>query len=132
MKCILLPIKPEYVEHIRLGNKIFEYRRVVPKNRNINKLLIYSSHPVKKIVAICCIEEILCKAPEFIWKETSVYSGISKCIFDNYFMGYKIAYAIKLTGISFFHEPFTLSDIGLSSAPQSFQYIEVPSEILIK
>ena len=61
MKCILLPIKPQFVEEIRNGNKLYEYRKVIHKDSSINKLLIYASYPIKKIVAVCSIEIILCK-----------------------------------------------------------------------
>lgn len=130
MKCILLPIKPKFVEEIRIGNKLYEYRKAIHKDSNIKKILIYSSFPVKKIVAISSIEAILCNSPENIWESTYLHSGITKNFFDKYFNGCPIAYAIKLKDISFYEKSRELSELGLKSAPQSFQYIELPESFL--
>ena len=130
MKCILLPIKPQFVEEIRIGNKLYEYRRVIHKDNSINKILIYSSYPIKKVVAVCSIEMILCNKPEIIWDLTSSYSGIDKDFFDKYFNGYNLANAIKMKDISFYEKLRDLSEFGLKTAPQSFQYLELPESIL--
>ena len=130
MKCILLPIKPQFVEEIRIGNKLYEYRRVIHKDNSINKILIYSSYPIKKVVAVCSIEMILCNKPEIIWDLTSSYSGIDKDFFDKYFNGYNLAYAIKMKDISFYEKLRDLSEFVLKTAPQSFQYLELPESIL--
>lgn len=43
---ILLSIKPEYVEKIIKGEKLFEFRRTVPK-RKVDVVVIYSTFPEK-------------------------------------------------------------------------------------
>ena len=132
MKCILLPIKPQFVEEIRNGNKLYEYRKVIHKDSSINKLLIYASYPIKKIVAVCSIEIILCNKPEIIWDLTSSHSGIDKDFFNKYFDGYNLAYAIKMKNISFYENLRDLSEFGLKSAPQSFHYLDLPESFLYK
>lgn len=130
MKCILLPIKPQFVEEIRIGKKLYEYRRVIHKDNSVNKILIYSSYPIKKVVAVCSIEMILCNKPETIWELTSSYSGVNKDYFNKYFNGYNLAYAIKMKDISFYEKLRELSEFGLKTAPQSFQYLDLPESIL--
>lgn len=130
MKCILLPIKPQFVEEIRIGNKLYEYRKVIHKDNSVNKILIYSSYPIKKVVAICSIEMILCNKPEIIWNLTSSHSGIDKDFFNKYFNGCNLAYAIKMKDILFYEKLRDLSEFGLKSAPQSFQYLDLPESIL--
>jgi hypothetical protein len=47
---VLLSIKPKYVKSIIEGDKRYEFRKTIFKNREINRIYIYSSSPVKKIV----------------------------------------------------------------------------------
>ena len=47
MCTILLPIKPEYANKIVDQTKLYEYRKSICK-RNIDKIVIYSTSPVKK------------------------------------------------------------------------------------
>src|SRR5690554_7048719 len=75
MKTIILAIKPQYVERIMSGTKKFEYRTRIPKN-NINKIIIYSSYPVKKIIVEVEIIEVLEMSPEELWETTKDFGGI--------------------------------------------------------
>lgn len=124
MKGVLFSIKPQFVKEIKAGKKTFEFRKSVHKNSSIKKMLIYSSFPEQKIVALCDIEEILSNTPDKIWLETKHSSGISKAFFDEYFSGRDTAYAIKISNIHFFNKPKELIDFGVKKAPQSFMYIE--------
>ena len=56
---VLLSIKPKYVKSIIEGEKRYEFRKTIFKNREINRIYIYSSSPVKKIVASFVIGTIL-------------------------------------------------------------------------
>lgn len=120
---ILISINPEHVEKILDGSKRFEYRTKAAK-KDIKSLIIYSTSPMKKVVAEAEIVEVIALSPEELWKETSAYSGIQKEFFDDYFKDRKIAYAYKLGRITPFNEPKALKDYGISYAPQSFIYVK--------
>lgn len=123
MKEIILSIKPQYVERIINGTKKFEYRTRIPKS-NINKIIIYSSYPVKKIIAEVDVLKVLkLITPEELWESTKDFGGIDKSSYDKYFEGRDIAYAYKLGEIKEFIEPKSLNDYGINYAPQSFIYI---------
>lgn len=47
---VLLSIKPEFVEKIFSGEKLYEYRKATFKNEDISSVVIYSTMPVGKIV----------------------------------------------------------------------------------
>ena len=64
MSKILLSINPEYVEKILLGQKKYEYRKVKPSRKDIDKMIIYSTAPVKMIVAEVYIEDIIIERPD--------------------------------------------------------------------
>ena len=120
---ILLSIKPKFVEKILNGEKCFEYRKRIPEH-SIDKLIIYSSSPVCKVVGEAEIEKILFDTPENIWHITKYQSGIGSEFFFEYFKDKKVAYAYKLKNIKKYFPPRKLSDYGLKTAPQSFSYIK--------
>ena len=94
-KSIIITIKPEHVENIINGSKKYEYRTKAAKE-DINKIIIYETVPVRKVVAEVKIEEVIMLTPEEMWKKTKSKSGITKDFFDNYFYGRDYAYAYKL------------------------------------
>lgn len=124
MSSILISIKPEYVEKILCGSKKYEYRKVIPKKENVNRLVIYSSFPVKKIVGEAEVLDLLKLPPKELWEITKSTSGITRKFFDSYYKGRKIACAFKLGKVTIYEKELNLSDVGISSAPQSFLYLE--------
>lgn len=122
-KSIIISINPEHVENIIAGIKKFEYRTKAAKN-DVNKIIIYETTPIKRIVAEAEIVEVLMMNPEELWNETKDQSGITKKFFDSYFRGRDIAYAYKLGKVKRYEEPKTLQEFGLKCAPQSFVYIQ--------
>lgn len=121
MKTIVMAIHPEHVNNIINGTKKYEYRTKAAK-KDINRLIIYETMPIKKIVAEAEILEVLALEPKKLWEETKEYSGITKGYFDDYFKNRKIAYAYKLGKIKIYDEPKALTEFGLKKAPQSFAY----------
>lgn len=103
------------------GTKKYEYRTKAAK-KDVNKLIIYETMPVKKVVAEAEIVEVLALEPNALWEETKDYSGITKKFFDGYFKNRKVAYAYKLGKINVYDEPKSLNEFGLRTAPQSFAY----------
>ena len=121
---VLLSIKPEFVEKIFNGEKKFEYRKVLFKNNEVNRIVIYASSPVKKVVGEFEIGEILHTTKNELWESTQEKSGITKEFFDDYFSEKEFAYAIEIKEIKQYQEPKSLKeDFKILNAPQSFQYL---------
>ncbi|WP_454961699.1 ASCH domain-containing protein [Eggerthia catenaformis] len=123
MCSILLSINPEYVEKIMNGSKKFEYRKRECK-RKIDRIVIYSTAPVKKIIGEAEVEKVLVDSLEKIWKITKDFSGIDKIFFDSYYRDKDYAVVYQLKNIIEYASPRDLSEYGISNAPQSFQYIQ--------
>lgn len=121
MKKIIISINPEHVNNIINGTKKYEYRTKAAK-KDVNKLIIYETTPIKKVVAEAEIVEVLALDPSALWEKTKEYSGIMKNFFDEYFKDRKVAYAYKLGKIKVYDELKTLTEFGLRVAPQSFAY----------
>lgn len=122
---VLLSIKPEYVEAILDGDKKYEFRRVIPKKRNkINKIYLYSTDSVKKILGYFEVEEILEEKPEKLWKKCKSSAGIAKKDFLEYFEGTEKGYAFKIKNPTRFPKPIDPHEIiDDFTPPQSFHYI---------
>ena len=86
---ILISINPEYVNEILSGRKKYEYRKVKAKKDNVDKMIIYATAPVMKVVAEIEILKILEDSPDLIWENTKEYSGISKAFYDKYYQNRK-------------------------------------------
>jgi len=128
---VILSIKPKYVKHILDGTKKFEFRKIIFK-QNVEKIYIYSSSPVMRIVACFKIEYILAEKPSVLWDICSYNAGISYEEFNKYFSQKKVGYAIKITNLKIFEEPISPQSVIVNfKAPQSFMYIEKEIEKLI-
>lgn len=126
----LLSIKPEFVEKIFSGEKLFEYRKAIFKRPEVESVVIYSTMPEGKIVGEFKIGCILARHPEEIWEKTKQASGINKKFFDEYFNNRKVAYAIEITELKKYDEPIDPYKKDRSfKAPQSFKYLDFSSDI---
>jgi len=119
---MLLSINPEHVENILRGSKTFEYRKILCK-RKVDKIVIYSTCPVKRIVGEVEVLDIIEMDKEKLWKITKKQSGITKKFYDKYYEGRETAVAYKLGEVLEYDEPQLLNDIGVKMAPQSYMYL---------
>lgn len=119
---ILMSINPEHVEKILNGTKKYEFRKhsskIIP-----DKIIIYCTTPIQKIVGEVEVKEVLKDKPSKIWSITSSKSGINKQFFDSYYEGKDTAVAYKLGNIKKYTKQKTLDDYGIKAAPQSYMYI---------
>lgn len=122
---VLLSIKPEYAEKILVGEKLFEFRKAVPKNENVKTVVIYATMPVGKVVGEFEVDGILAERPKNMWSITSTFAGITKRFFNEYFRGRQTAYAIKIKSPKRYDTPLDLSSVLTSGVPpQSFCYLQ--------
>ncbi len=126
---VLLSIKPEFVEKIFSGEKLFEYRKAIFKRPEVKSVVIYSTMPEGLIVGEFEIGEILAKHPDDLWEQTKEVSGINKRFFDEYFEGRDVAYAIEIKRLTKYSIPINPYETEMAfSAPQSFKYIDAKSQ----
>ncbi len=119
---MLISINPEHVENIFNGSKKYEYRKIKCK-QDVDKIIIYSTYPIMKVVGEAKVEEVLEDSPEHIWEKTKKYSGIDINFYQSYFKNKSTAIAYKLTNIKKYNSPKDLASYGIKSAPQSFIYV---------
>lgn len=120
----LISIHPEHVSNILSGNKVFEYRKVIP-NREVTHLALYCTAPVKKLVAVAEILDCLVGSPSRIWSQTAYGGGISRRFFREYFAGQRSASAFVLGNVFEMTKPIDLGRLtGKKTPPQSFYYLD--------
>lgn len=120
---VLLSIKPEFVEKIMSGEKQFEFRKVLPKEK-ISTVVVYATMPIGKVVGEFTVQEILSLPPEQLWHKAGDGAGISKDFFNAYFNQRKIAHAFKIDQFTKYHKAIPLKNfVPSGAAPQSFCYI---------
>ena len=120
---VLLSVKPKYAEEILSGRKKYEFRKTIFRREDVEKIYIYSSSPVKKIIAIVDIDGILSDSPDKLWKQCHEDAGISENEFFSYFKNSGTGYAIKISNVQEFTipiDPYTDEDFR---PPQSFYYV---------
>lgn len=117
-----MSIKPEYAHGIISGKKEYEFRKKACK-RNVEKIYIYSTVPEQKVVGEAEVESVLVESPAKLWKLTKDKAGIDKEFFDSYYENRKEAVAYKLVNVVEYKKPKTLLELGVKTAPQSYQYI---------
>ena len=122
MSTILLSIKPEYVERIFKGTKKYEFRKHLAQ-KNVSKIVIYSTFPVMKIVGEVQVKETLAMSKTSLWEMTKREAGISRSKYREYFDKCKKAYAYVLGETTVYDIPKALEEFELSQAPQSFIYL---------
>lgn len=120
---ILLSVKPIFLEKIFSGEKLFEFRRLLPHN-DVCKIVFYATTPIQKIVGEAIVDRTLCEEKEELWLLTKHKAGIDKNFYDRYFRDKKIAYAYELRDIVKYEAPKTLNDLEVKVAPQSFIYLK--------
>lgn len=121
---ILMSINPIYADKILSGTKKYEYRKVKAKKDKVNKIVIYATYPIMKVVGEVEVKDILEETPEKLWNVTKEYSGVTKQFYDNYFNKSSKAIAYKLGKIEKYDEPKKLEDVGIKCVPQSFLYLD--------
>ena len=122
---VLLSIKPKYVKSIIELEKRYEFRKTIFKNREINRIYIYSSSPVKKIVGTFEIGGILEDHPNYLWDMVKEYAGINDRDFFSYFEGKSRAFAIEIQNLQRFNDPIDpYEKMPGFVPPQSYCYLK--------
>lgn len=119
----ILSIKPQFVEEIVAGRKKFEFRKKGFKEP-VNRIFVYASSPVCRIVGEFVLGTVLEGNPDSIWSKTHNYAGVSRQYFDEYYMDKDVAYALEIVDFMSYVEPINpYKHFSRFTPPQSFCYV---------
>lgn len=132
-RAVLMSIKPKYVEEILNGSKHFEFRRAVFKQDQVDRVIIYASSPVKKVVAEFDVADIMADSPEFLWEKCKDYSGIDKESFMRYFSDKEKGFSIVIKNLTIYKQPIDpYKRLENFRPPQSYMYLDNKLDKVIK
>ena len=122
---VILSIKPTFCQSIIEGKKVYEYRKRVFKRTDIDKVYIYATKPICKIVGYFTIDAMIEDNPNVMWKTTHEGSGITKEYFNAYFRGCDTAHAIAIGEVVKFDTPIDPKEVIKNfTAPQNYRYVD--------
>ena len=123
---LLLSIRPNFVKAIFAGAKTVELRRVKPRLRTGDLVVIYASGMTKGIVGVFEVAGVTVATPKHIWRRHNGGSGLTKKQFDAYFAGVATGYAILIGRLWKHPVPVPLSTLRKRRAgfcpPQGYHY----------
>lgn len=120
---VLLSIKPEFADKIFSGEKKFEFRRVIFKNKAVSTVVVYVSSPVQKVVGEFEIGSIITDGISALWEQTKEHAGISGEFFQAYFSDKREGHAIVIKKVTRYKKPLCLRKDFDLLPPQSFMYL---------
>ena len=121
---VILSIRPNFCKMIFSGQKKYEYRKKVFKHIDIDKVYIYATKPICRIVGYFTIDEVIEDKKSYMWEKTHKDGGINKGYFDAYFKNCDMAHAIKIGEVVKLDNPIDPKEVIKDfHAPQNFMYV---------
>ena len=129
---ILISLKPCYADLVFDGLKTAELRRQIPRYIQNRDVYIYVSSPVMELRGGFRVGHIWSGSPEEVWSTVSGLAGVSREVFDNYYEGKNIAFALEILEVWEFANPVSLETLRHRFAnfvvPQSYRYLKPPEQ----
>lgn len=122
---VILSIRPNFCNMIFSGQKKYEYRKRIFTRTDIDKVYVYASKPISKIIGFITIDQVIkCKASD-MWEMTYKDGGVNKEYFDAYFKNCDTAHAIKIGEVVMLDIPIDPKKVIKDfHAPQNFMYLD--------
>jgi predicted transcriptional regulator len=125
-RALLLSIRPNFVAAIFARTKTVELRRVRPRLRAGDLVVIYASGTTKGIVGAFEVAGVTVATPKYIWRKHNGGSGLAKEEFDRYFARADLGYAIRIGKLWKLPSPISLGTLRRRRAgfcpPQGYHY----------
>lgn len=122
---VIISIRPNFCQLIFDGKKLYEYRKRVFTRSDVDRVYIYASKPISKIVGYFTIKRIIDDSPSMVWDMTHEDGGISKKYFLDYFKGHSVAYAIEIGEVVELDIPINPKEVIQGfTAPQNYCYVD--------
>lgn len=125
-RTLIVSIKPEFAEKIFNGTKTIELRKSTPSVSPGDMVVVYCTDPVKAVLGVCKVKEVIKLEPSLMWKKHNRSLGIDQKRYNQYFQNSNIAVGIKLTSICKLEQSLSLKFVKklfpLFQPPQTFRY----------
>jgi len=123
---LVVSIKPEFAQKIFDGQKSIELRKSAPNVRPGDTMVVYCTDPIKAVIGVCEVKEILKMKPAQMWRSHNGALGIDKKRYEAYFSNVATAVGIVLASANRLEVQIPLStlkkNIPTFQPPQTFRY----------
>lgn len=128
---LLLSLKPNYADLVFSGLKTAELRRRISTHIENRDVFVYVSSPLMKLRGGFRVGQVWSGSPEEIWSTVSTLAGVSKRVFDDYYEGKNVAFALEIIDVWEYVRPLSLETLRARFpgfvVPQSYRYAK-PNE----
>ena len=122
---LIISIHPRYAQSFLDGSKRYEYRKSIPQRHDIQRVYIYATKPICRIVGEFTLNGIIADTPQKVWDITARHGGITERFFYDYFKGKDKAYALKVEKVIKYDNPIDPRKVITDfAAPQNFMYTD--------
>lgn len=126
---LLVSIRPRFVEQIFAGTKTVELRRIRPRVKTGDLVIVYASGSQKALVGAFQVGNLVALSPTTIWRRYSSKTGLTRSECDTYFTGLTTGFAIEIARTWQLPVPVQLETLrsqrGGFHAPQSYRYLDL-------
>jgi predicted transcriptional regulator len=127
-KIIMISIRPHYAKKIFNGCKTVELRRIHPKIKSDDIILLYVTTPVKALAGAFKVDQVIAKSPEDLWEMVYHRAGVTREKYDEYYAGKEIGVAIFFSKVWNLPKPIGLHELQKKwprfRPPQTHIYIK--------
>jgi len=124
---ILMSIHPRHAKAIINGDKTAEFRRVKPKLKSGDLVVIYETSPIMAVTSIFSVKQVLWLPIDKLWGKTKSLAAISEKEFFDYFAGNTDGCAIIINKVWVLDTKKALSELSSAEKvikpPQSYIYL---------
>lgn len=120
---VLISLHRQWTEKMLTGEKTVELRRTRCGCEPGTPVVIYTSHPVKRIQARAVVKAVHAMTPDALWAVVARQCAVTRAGFFEYLGDLDTAYGIELTAI----EPLNSFELG-RPGPQSWRYLFADEE----
>lgn len=123
---LVLSLRPHYADLVFTGSKRAELRRRFADDAEGWHVFVYVTSPVRVLRGGFRVDRVWKGAPQELWTKVSGIAAVEKSIFDAYYEGKEVAYALKIRDVWEFSQPPGLTELreelGHFIVPQSWRY----------
>jgi predicted transcriptional regulator/ribosomal protein S18 acetylase RimI-like enzyme len=133
-RMLVMSLRPEYADLVLSGKKTVEFRRRFSAEYAGAKTVFYVTSPVRQFLFAAVIAGVDGLPKTDLWSKYRRDGGVSKAVFDSYFVGVPQGFALRLTDVEMLQNTMSLQDArrlcpGLRP-PQSFMRLRTDSRLL--
>jgi len=128
---LLISLKPNYADLVFSGLKTAELRRRISAHIENRDVFVYVSSPMMKLRGGFRVGQVWSGTPEEVWSTVSTLAGVSRRVFDDYYEGINVAFALEIINVWEYERPLSLETLRARFpgfvVPQSYRYAK-PNE----